>query len=514
MTDKGPPGSAAPDPHAMTPQRMPGGFPSVDGASPPPPSGRRSAVPLALALVAVLAVLAVGVWTFLPRGPEPDASASPRPTSVAAASPSRLGEGTPTAPGATAPTGTADPTPSGTDDPAPSGDLPIEPAVESRIREITEQVPPIRGLEPLDDVPFRFITPERFEAELRDLFLADNPPERVTAEEDLLKRLGLLDQHADLEELVLELYGSQVAAFYDTRTRRFTVIQRDESAEFGPADAIVVAHEYVHALQDQHFDLEGTAVVDPAEGDRALGTLGLIEGDAVTVMLDWALANLTFEELLGIQEAVTPADQELLESVPPVLRRQLEFPYIDGLAFVTALRSGGGYEAVDAAFGDRPISTEQIMHPEKYLEREDPIVVELPDVAAALGEGWTASYEQTLGELLIGVLVADGESAPGPAVPGLLPALPNAEAAAGWGGDRLVSLDGPDGAWAVVWQTAWDAELDAEEFSTAAAAAMEDLPFPHEIEPSAATDLDDPVLVLVASDSATLGLVRAALPAE
>ncbi len=454
-----------------------------------------------LGAVAVLVVLAVGLLLLLPRDADPPASGSlsspPGPSQA----------------DASAPAGSVNPSVTATIGPLPSGDLPIDPAVEARIREIIEQVPAIRGLEPRQEVPFRFITAERFEDELRDLFTADNPAEEVSAEEDLLKRLGLLEPEADLEELVLDLYGSQVAAFYHPRTGSFTVVQHREGVAFGSSDAIVVAHEYVHALQDQHFDLEGTQVTDPAEGDQALGALGLIEGDAVAVMVDWAVANLTFDETLGLQEALTPADQELLESMPPILRRQLEFPYIDGWAFVMAMRADGGYAAVDAAFGDRPVSTEQIMHPEKYLEREDPVVVGLPDLTGTLGAGWGESYEQTLGEMLTGVLVADGQSAPGPSVPGVLPALPNAEAAAGWGGDRLVSLDGPDGTWVVVWQTAWDSATDADEFSAATQAAMDDLPFPREVSASSvASGLDDPVLVLVASDEATLEEARAALP--
>ncbi len=96
-----------------------------------------------------------------------------------------------------------------------------------------------------------------------------------------------------------------------------------------------------------------------------------------------------------------------------------------------------------------------------------PVEVNLPDVAAALGPDWSDSYEQTLGEMQIGVWVADGKKRQSlfPALPGQ---LPQAEAAAGWGGDRLVSLDGPDGAWAVVWQTDWDTKNDQKEFRQAA----------------------------------------------
>ena len=84
--------------------------------------------------------------------------------------------------------------------------------------------------------------------------------------------------------------------------------------------------------------------------------------------------------------------------------------------------------------------------------------------------------------------------------------------AAGWGGDRLVSLDGPDGAWAVVWQTDWDTKADAEDFRKAARDGMEDLPGAHSAtDADVAGGLSSPVLVLVADSEETLGAVQAAL---
>jgi hypothetical protein len=65
----------------------------------------------------------------------------------------------------------------------------------------------------------------------------------------------------------------------------------------------------------------------------------------------------------------------------------------------------------------------------------------------------------------------------------------------------------------VVWQTAWDSATDADEFSAATEAAMDDLPFPHEVAAWAvASGVDAPVQILVASDAETLEEVRAALP--
>jgi hypothetical protein len=165
---------------------------------------------------------------------------------------------------------------------------------------------------------------------------------------------------------------------------------------------------------------------------------------------------------------------------------------------------------VDAAWAAQPVSTEQILHPELY-PRELPVDIELPDVAASLGPGWATSYAQTLGEMQIGVWVADGEKAR-TLFPVLPAQLPRAEAATGWGGDRLVSLDGPDDAWAIVWQTDWDSAADAREFREAARDAMKDLPGAHAVSGAdLGGGLSSPVLVLIADSVATLSSVEAAL---
>ena len=115
------------------------------------------------------------------------------------------------------------------------------------------------------------------------------------------------------------------------------------------------------------------------------------------------------------------------------------------------------------------------MHPELYPD-ELPVEVVLPDIAAALGDGWSVTGESVMGELMTAILVADGAEWDPLSFTLGGQQMPNADAAAGWGGDRLVTLDGPDGAWALVWQTAWDTPDDAIEFFDAASAAFEDLP--------------------------------------
>ena len=66
-----------------------------------------------------------------------------------------------------------------------------------------------------------------------------------------------------------------------------------------------------------------------------------------------------------------------------MLTESLSAPYTDGFAFVQERRHLGGWAAVDAAFRDLPVSTEQILHPEKYDAHELPIPVAVPPMALA-----------------------------------------------------------------------------------------------------------------------------------
>ena len=221
-----------------------------------------------------------------------------------------------------------------------------------------------------------------------------------------------------------------------------------------------------------------------------------------------------FIAVLGAPHAVAaPAPEKLeeivitarllprpVDTVPAVLLRAGEFPYVDGAAFVYRSWRDGGWEAVDGLWRDPPRSSEQIMHPERYPDDEPESVI-LPDLAAALGREWETDREMTLGEMTIGVLAADGADWPDPEDAFAFPKLPRAKAAAGWGGDRLAHLVGPEGAWVLAWQTTWDEGKDAGEFVEALTEAVADLPYAWGVLPAVDVSTlghDHPVLVLVA----------------
>jgi hypothetical protein len=328
---------------------------------------------------------------------------------------------------------------------------------------VTAAVPAIRELDATRDVPYEIISRDQFRNDLIAMNNEDTPPEVQAAEERLLKRLGLLPADADMEQMLVQLYSAEVAAYYRPDTGRFYVIQRDQP--FGPVDKIVVAHEYTHALQDMHFDLKGTRIADPSEGDGALAQLAVIEGDAQLSSQMWAFQNIPLDVLAQIAlDSFASLDQQELAGMPLILRRQLEFPYTEGFLFVQQIQQLGGWDAVDQAIQTPPASTEDVLHEQKYLDGEAPVAVDEPDISGALGSGWERTYEDTVGELGMQVFVAGGE-APDVSIPGLPVDWPHQEVAAGWGGDRLAMYEGPNSAWLIDWQTAWDTQQDADEFS-------------------------------------------------
>ncbi len=184
--------------------------------------------------------------------------------------------------------------------------------------------------------------------------------------------------------------------------------------------------------------------------------------------------------------------------MPPILRAASIFPYVQGLQFVLALQASGGWTAVDAAFARPPDSTEQILHPDKYRRNEGPVTVAPAGrIADRMGTGWRVRLEDSMGELRLRVWLQE--------VAGLSESEA-IEGATGWGGDRVLLLEGPSKAWGVLLRTVWDADADASEFANGAYGAQTVLPFAHVLaEPGS-----DSVVVTVASDLATLASLEKA----
>jgi len=407
--------------------------------------------------------------------------------------------------GGTSPSSPADsPTPSSVPTASPTPPPSATPTGDTAAiyRDIEDQVVAERGLPAQERVEPTVLSQDQVKARLKAQFEKDNPPDEIAVAEDTLKALGLLPADASLADLYVDLLGSQVAGFYDPETREMVVVSK--SGAIGAAEKVTFAHEFTHALQDQSFGLDGIDVDAVGQGDRSLGRLALVEGDATLLMSRWLTEHLDPADL-GELLKVDPEAQAQLERMPAILRETLLFPYQQGLIFANGIWARGGWEAVDQAYERLPDSTEQVLHPEKYEAREMPVEVKLDAgaLAKAMGAGWSGTPEDTLGEFQLSVWLRENG----------VKALPANDAAAGWGGDRLAYLRGPDDSYALVLRTAWDTAADAAEFLAAAKAAASNMPGVAEARavPRPGGGVADGVAVLVASDSATLAKLSTAV---
>src|SRR3990172_2289026 len=275
--------------------------------------------------------------------------------------------------------------------PSPGPSLtPSQPLDDAAIyRQIAAQVSEIRGLDSPDRVEPTVIDRETVMKNLLEEFDTDNPPEQIAATERIYKALGLLKPDDSLRDLYLEMQGSQVIGYYDPTKKELFIVSHDGG--LGPTERVTYAHEFVHELQDLHFDLNGLGLDELAEdSDRALAILSLVEGDAVSAQTAWMIANLTAEELGQLAaEASDPALIQILTRMPSILLETSLFPYQAGATFVADLRARGGSAAVDVAFTQLPASTEQIIHPDAYQD-DEPIPVSIPaSLPGRLGTGWS-----------------------------------------------------------------------------------------------------------------------------
>jgi hypothetical protein len=304
------------------------------------------------------------------------------------------------------------------------------------------------------------LSPEGLRQRVMEDFLGDYSAEEAQDDAVVLGLLGLLDPEVDLWNLYLELFTEQVAGFYDDEDERMYMVA---GSAFGGLERMTYAHEFVHALQDQTYDLDqGLGYNDQAceeDSEGCAAVQSLIEGDATLLSEQWLRTYATSQDFREILEFYQVYESPVFETAPRFLQQDFLFPYDSGLAFVRGLFLQGGWAAVDAAYRDPPRSTEHILHPERYPD-DAPVLLDLGDTArleSALGQGWRQIDRDVLGEWTIRLMLEEH-----------LPAGEAYTAAEGWGGDLYLAYQQPETGQAVlVWIASWDTLRDAYEFAQA-----------------------------------------------
>jgi hypothetical protein len=344
---------------------------------------------------------------------------------------------------------------------APASELPED--VAEQMDAIEQEVIALRGLSPTGELTRALLTPAELREHVIEDFLEDYTAEEARDDALTLASFGLLEPDFDLYEFYIELFSEQVAGFYDDETKAMYVIQ--DQGFRGP-QRLTYAHEYVHALQDLNYDMEsGLQYSDEAceeDSERCAAVQALLEGDASFSEIEWFTNHATAQDAAEIQDFYSNYESPVYDRAPAFMREDFIFPYQAGHTFVEYLHNQGEWQSVDQAYENPPVSTEQILHPERYPD-DAPIPVDLPELETALGDGWREIDRGVMGEWYTYLILAYGLDASAQ-----LEITQAQEAAEGWGGDRYVVYFNEDtGQTVMVLRSIWESDSEAEEFSTA-----------------------------------------------
>lgn len=280
--------------------------------------------------------------------------------------------------------------------------------------------------------------------------------------QEILKVVGAVKADLDILTILRSFMVEQVTGFYDWKQKILYM------ADWIPENlqSFTLLHELTHALQDQHFGLERLLDATDGVSEPYAAAQALMEGDATLTTIfhsaggavDGAYLDFAVKTIVSGDSAMPGQDPG---NVPPVISESLMFPYTDGLAFVVAaFRAGGGnWSVVNRLYSKLPLSTEQIIHPEKHLsEHPDfPKEVRVRGIADMVGSRTFAGTD-IMGEGGLRVILRD-----------VMSRATADKAAAGWDGDRYFVWHDESGLSSAVLASVWDSPEDARQAADAIA---------------------------------------------
>lgn len=282
---------------------------------------------------------------------------------------------------------------------------------------------------------------------LEKQFTEQITPLEMAGLQEAYRRFGMLPDTLDLRAFMLDLLTEQVAGYYDPATKVLYVVKE------APADMrdITITHELVHALQDQHTPLDSVQSLK-GDNDRAVAMQAVIEGQAVYEQLAVMVGGDIGMQLPSgwdqVKEVIRSGQgsSPKFAAAPTLLQETLLFPYLNGASFVRAVKE---QRPGARMYGPFAASTEQILHPEKYL-------TESPDLPTRVTLGAPRGpllHEDNLGEFELRLFLYEHLRDLNTAVAG----------ASGWDGDRYQVVSAGNSS-SIGWVSVWDSPVEAAEF--------------------------------------------------
>jgi len=259
--------------------------------------------------------------------------------------------------------------------------LPTREEVQQTLGELSV----ITGFPIKHPVAFESITRDQINKYLQERIKEVTKPDEIRAEELTLKKFGFVPESFDLRKNTIDLLTEQAAAFYDFHRKKLFI---SDWAQTSMRDVALI-HELAHALADQSFSLEKFTKKVEQDSEKSLARQAVVEGQAM-----W-LTNAVIARRAGKFPEAAPADTSkttadpanssggddkfpVFDQEPLYIRENLLFPYNAGERFQDSVYDRDQKDAFARVFHEPPVSSQQVLHPEKYFDHVVPVLPDLP----------------------------------------------------------------------------------------------------------------------------------------
>jgi len=314
------------------------------------------------------------------------------------------------------------------------------------IEDLKKRVVQIGKLQFKKDIPVIYISKSRLQKYISDLFEKEYPEELSEKESFFITVMGFVDRPINLKKVRKKILMNNVSGLYNEKTKELLALK--EYRNINMINSHIIIHELRHSLQDQYYTLSVLLGKLSDFDDRKLAILAALEGDATFVMVqhsDFSTDLLTSEDSNALLSFSPLANSTVLFNSPNIVKYQLLMPYIRGLKFTSFIADKKKWKGVNRILESPPRSSEQILHPEKYLKKEIPVEVKI----GYKPEGYVLYHSGVIGEYYINILLKwDGDYR---------------DFADGWGGD-FFKIYTKGSSYFLVWESAWDKEKFGSRF--------------------------------------------------
>ncbi len=302
--------------------------------------------------------------------------------------------------------------------------------VEQSLRLLEDHASLLRGMRPSKEISLQLLSPDDLQAKALEACLAQRTQNALRPE--TLAMLGLLrggfESEANYATLAAD-WAAGVTSLYDQTSQSIAL---NDPPAFDSSLRLDYLASYVSALRVEVLDVSPSTTCCPigcaSADDAGLAMAAMLIGDTRLTQEQWVRIYGDREDAARMEGLLIAADEVSLFPAPQFLSDTYDFVLSGGRTFIQDLYLSGGWAAVDDAYADPPISTEQILHPERYPE-DGPLPVRAPELGGALGPSWELRQTTVLGEWRTRQ-----------ALQVYLPPEESAEAASDWGGDVLMTF--------------------------------------------------------------------------